>query len=344
MRKSNLMYKLGLAALFAVALQSCQKENGIDNETVVKKPYGLYIGTDMGALLNTNNGIDYKTVFPPDGFKSRALVTSGMNLIWVKGNVHLSEDNGRNFNPTYFQTYSFYLQVQPYFPWQSVILSATNQNRVYLSSIEGRGVVYSDNNGKTWNVDTLFDHGINNNRVTSFTQLQNGTIFMHNLFNDSIYRKDNKDDRWSHANRDSIGLSSIPHLYYLSHIGNDLLTVDLTGNTGVFRSSNNGVSWTQLTGLPDRLLYTAVAPFDQTLLVGTDSAGVYRLEGNQFVPSNAGLEDYTVVYAIAGKEDIYKNDVAKRYVYIATNKGLYRSEDYGRNWSLVKEGSFVALY
>lgn len=343
MRKSYLIYKLGVAVLFAAAFQSCKKENGIDNDTVIKKPYGLYIGTDQGALLNTNDGMNYKTIFPPDGFKSRALVTSGMNILWAKGNLHMSADNGRNFNPTYFDINNFYLQVQPYFPWQPIILSANDQNRVYVSSRVGRGIAISDDNGKTWKNEDQFDDGIANTLFTSFTQLSNGAIFAHNLSNDSLYKKDNKGDKWSYKPaQDALPATGA---FVLGHNTNKLLAMDVTGQSGVYFSDDEGLKWQAYTGLPaNRLLYAIAAPFDAVTLVGTDSMGVYRLENGNFVPSNNGLDDWTVVYAIVGKEDVYKNETNKRYIYIATNKGLYRSEDMGMNWQLVKEGSYVALY
>jgi photosystem II stability/assembly factor-like uncharacterized protein len=166
--------------LFALGFQACKKSNGIDNNIEIQKPYSLYIGTEQGALLNTNSGDSFKTVFPADGYASRALVTSASNIIWVKGNVHLSENNGKNFNPTYTKQNDFYLSVKPYFPWEPLILSATDQNRVYLCSKEGRGIVYSEDNGKTWKVETLFDQYLLANVFTSFTQTSDGKIYAHN--------------------------------------------------------------------------------------------------------------------------------------------------------------------
>jgi hypothetical protein len=72
--------------------------------------------------------------------------------------------------------------------------------------------------------------------------------------------------------------------------------------------------------------------------------GIYRLQGGVFVPSNNGLESRTSVFAITAKDDIFKNEATKRYVYIATDKGIYRSEDLGQNWALVKEGDYRAIY
>ncbi len=341
MRKSYLLYKMSVIALIAVGLQSCKKENGIDNDTVVKKPYGLYVGEEDGSLLNTNDGQAYKTIFPPDGFASRALTTSGNNIIWAKANVHLSEDNGKNFNPTYFLTNAFYLGIRPYIPWQQIILDVPSHDRVYICSSEGKGIALSIDHGKTWKPDTLWDDGISNTIITSLTQLKNGSLFAHNLSDNSVYKRDNKDDRWTKIETTT---ALTPGIYYLSHFNNTLVATDIAGVSGAFFSNDEGRNWTAYTGLPNRLLYTTATPFDQTLLVGTDSQGVYRLDNGQFVPSNNGLETYTTVYAILGKDDIYKNNATKRYVYMATNKGLYRSEDLGQNWVLVKEGSYVALY
>jgi len=346
MRRSQILYSSAFLALCLIAMASCRKQNGIDNDSVIKKPYGLYLTDNNGALFNTNDGILYKTVFPTDGFSQRALTTSGLNIIWVKENVHLSEDNGKNFNPTYKKAYDVPLVAPvppvPYRPWQPMILDVADQNRVYLASTEGKGIVISEDNGKTWMVDTSWDVGVAGKNITSFAELKDGTLFAHNLSKDSLYKRDNKTDRWTRI----APTTALPGAgqFYISHFNNTLVATDLTGGKGAYYSNDNGVTWTAYTGLPARILYATAAPFEQTLLVGTDSNGIYRLQGTTFVPANNGLEDYTTVYSIIGKDDIYKNDATKRYIYIATNKGLYRSEDAGQNWILLQPGHFVGVY
>lgn len=342
MRKYCLIYKLAFLSLSVIAFSSCKKENGIDNNTVVKKPYGLYIGDAEGSLFNTNDGDNYKTVFDPDGFPSRALITSGNNIVWVKGNVHLSEDNGKNFNPTYDRVNAFYFGTSTYLPWQSIILDAPEHHLIYICSIDSKGVAVSRDHGKTWGLDNKWDNGIANGVITSLTQIKSGVVFGHNLDNDSLYRKEDSSDNWSYVKT----VNGLPGsgIFYLSHFNNSLVATDVAGINGVYHSDDEGKNWVAYSGLPNALLYTTASPFDQVLLVGTDSMGIYRLQGGSFIPSNNGLETNTVVYAIVGKEDIYKNEVVKRYVYIATNKGLYRSEDLGQNWALVKPGSYVAVY
>lgn len=334
MRIPNLIYKLAFVGIAAAAFTSCKKENGIDNDTVIKKPYGLYVADSEGSLLNTNDGNLFRAIFPPDGYPPRAIAVSGNNLIWVKSNVHVSTDNGKNFNPEYFFA-------NPLGLWQPVIYNVPSHGRIYLASIEpgSLGVSFSDDNGETWFIDYGWDDGVAAGGISSFAQLKNGQLFARSA--DSLYQRDGKDDKWTHVKP----VNQPAGMGFLSHYNNSLMFVDYTGANGVQGSGDGGVNWTSYSGLPQRPLLSAASPFDQTFLVGTDSMGIYRLDQNgQFVPTNNGLEMNTSVYAITAKDDIYKNNTTKRYVYIATDKGVYRSEDLGQNWYRVKEGDYRAIY
>ncbi|HRO41188.1 MAG TPA: hypothetical protein PL009_00030 [Flavipsychrobacter sp.] len=340
MRRYNQLYKLAFVIFALATAQSCKKSNGIDNNTVIKKPYGLYIGSNTGELLATNDGLTFKTVFGVDRFPYRSIITSGpTNLLFVKGNVHLSENNGQNFNPTYLQ----YATPGIFAPWQSLILNVADHGRIYLSSMDPatRGIVYSEDNGKRWKADGEWEPGAIGGAITSFAQLSNGTLFSFSDANDSLYVRGDKNAKWTHYPQTKVQPTGMS---YLSHFNNTLLLTDYNGPMGVQYSNDSGKIWTKYPGLPNRKLRVTHAPFGRVLLVGTDSMGVYRLENGKFVPSINGLETNTTVYSIVGKEDIYKNSIEKKYIYIATNRGLYRSEDLGFSWALMLEGDFGALY
>jgi hypothetical protein len=135
--------------------------------------------------------------------------------------------------------------------------------------------------------------------------------------------------------------------WYLSHSNNTLLAADYTGAQGVYYSDDGGVTWKAYSGLPtSQEELSCASPLDQVVLAGTDSMGIYRLDPTtgSFVASNNGLKPFTSVYGITGKQDTYKNGVIKRYVYITTNFGLFRSEDMGRNWVLMKTGDMRAIW
>ncbi len=330
--------------MLAFAMQSCNKKNGIENDTILKKPFAIYVADANGSLYLVNSVDTGSLIFPTDGFSARAILVAKDNILFVKSNVFLSEDEGDNFNVTYLKSFNFSfpsLNTQSYKTWQPIIHYAADQERIYLASIEGKGIVFSDDYGKKWTVDTSFDMDVIAGNISSFAQLKNNLLFSYSFVQDSLYRRDNKNDPWTNV----IPVTPLPNApFYLSHYNNELIATDFSGNAGVYHSSDNGVNWTKYNGLPNRILYTTIAPFDQRLFVGTDSSGIYRLESTGFVPANNGLENFTTVYAFAGKDDVYENETKRSYIYAATNKGLYRSQDGGLNWIRVKKGIFTGLF
>jgi hypothetical protein len=87
------------------------------------------------------------------------------------------------------------------------------------------------------------------------------------------------------------------------------------------------------------------AAFGQVLLVGTSQYGMFRVgNGTIFEQVNNGLESNLIVRNITANSDIYKNKAIKQYVYIATNKGIFRSLDLGANWIMVKPDNTVLIY
>lgn len=309
----------------ALTLGSCRKENGIDNNNVISTPYALFFTDSEGTLYKTNDGLEFRNVAFADGFSQRAILTTGNNILMVKQNVFLSTNNGQNFNPVDYTANLFV-------PWQNMLLDVPAQNRVYLASTELYGVKYSEDKGQTWTVDNRWDTAITNHYtpvVESFAQTQDNNLFAWDNTDGRLFKRTGAGEEWK-----EVTTNGVPDgmFWYLGRFANQLLLTDYTGFNGVRYSNDGGQNWNAYIGLPQRPLYTAYAPFDETLLIGTDSMGLYRLEGGIMIPSNNGLDEYTSVYSFAAKKDFYKVGQEKKYVYAATNTGLYRSEDNGRNW------------
>lgn len=347
MRKPYLFYTLALLALSAVALDGCNKRfNGIDNDDELQTPYSVYFSDSSGILYNTNDGeLIKKLVFPADGYPSRAFAVTGpTHMVWVKNNAHVSMNGGTTFGPTYFN-------VNPAAYNQSGLLYARDQERVYIASTQGWGVAYNEKNGDptAWQVEQAsgWDNTITGAvSITSYTQMQNGAIFAYDDINSRLFKKDNKGDAWSEI---AIDTNDFKHFYAgtsisLASYKNVLVAIDSSDSLGVHYSNNDGVDWTQFSGLPKAKIACAGAPFNEELFVGTYYHGLYRLQNGVMVSSNEGLDANTTVRGIKGKIERYKNDSEKRVIYLTTNNGIYRSQDIGRNWVKIKEGNFINVY
>src|SRR5690606_17608049 len=150
-------------------------------------------------------------------------------------------NNGRNFNPRYTD-----VPVTPS-PWPTMLHSAWDQERVYIASTAGRGIFFSDDDGETWIEDQKWDDGLIGTDIQSFSQLSNGIMFAYSNDNDSLYRKDNKDDNWTVTFGNPLPANGT---YYLSNYNNALIATDYTGLNGVHYSLDSGKNWSKYAGLP----------------------------------------------------------------------------------------------
>lgn len=344
MRKGFLPAVLLASVVSFMALQGCKKENaiGIDNDKVVKTPYSLYVADEEGWLVNSTDGETYSSIFPPDGYAPSLIITSGSNLLFLKENLHLSSNNGKNFNPV--------LTTIKKFPWQTMAYNFLGHNRLYITTTNTtNGVSLSKDNGKTWEEDLAWEPNIPPAfNISSFSGLGNNVLFAYSNLNNVMFRKDNAGANWRPVTMEGLFPVDGTEFYLVSN-NNILFLVDYKGIGGVWYSEDEGLHWKRFGQghMPFNHHWNcAVSPDGgKTLVVGTDTTGIYRIEnGSYFVSANVGLEKNTNVYSMTVKKNIYKNDVTRSYVFIATNKGIYRSEDGGKTWDKMSFGAFDGPY
>lgn len=336
-----------VSALLLTTVQACKKEStlGIDNDKVIKTPFSLYAADIDGSLYVSNDGQDYRNIFPADGYPASLILSSDTNLLFVKQNLHLSSNSGRNFNPVYLNV--------NHFPWQSMAYNFKNHNRVYIASKLGKGVAYSNDNGKSWQTDTAWDANVPPSfLISSFAGLTDkNSLFCFSNKNNVLFKKDGENANWTAITAQGFFPVSGTEFYLVSN-ESTLFLVDYNGKGGVWYSQDEGVNWVQFgQGALPKNKHWNCAISNQggtSLIVGTENAGAYQIENNSFVSALGGLEIATSVYSIAAHSNTFKNESVKPYVFIGTNRGIYRSEDNGRNWDRVTYGvldkKMVAVY
>lgn len=140
---------------------------------------------------------------------------------------------------------------------------------------------------------------------------------------------------------------TFPGFFTLGHYNNRLIAIDQTCHNGAWYSDDTGRRWFKYPGLPANTpLLCISSPFEQVCLIGTYGQGLYILNVNtqSFQQNNSGLGKNLIVRSITAKENIYKNTTKKRYIYLATNQGIYQSSDDGINWIMTIPGNYVSIY
>jgi len=106
---------------------------------------------------------------------------------------------------------------------------------------------------------------------------------------------------------------------------------DISGNGAIFTSTNQGKSWTNITGtLTGRVLDIAVDPKDTSKVYAATYAGVWKSEN--------GGTSWTGTYRAGNAACLFVHPTAPNIVYAATYDGLLVSKNYGATWSAFDEG------
>ncbi len=371
---------LSLAALSGLALlSSCSKKsNTINNDQVIITPYTMYFSDTTGAIYNTNDGKIAKLVVASDGYPIRSIVTDGKSILVVKPNMYVSMNNGVNFNYSYKAMYLSSILHKDVLGKtidlnQSMLVNVPSWAHSYASSVDpanGLGIIWNADFGAfgKWinedyydTIQVVWPHAY----VTTFTVLKNGTLIAMDptweggappIRRQRCFYRPELQARWKEATlKDTINVlprnadlgNSNGSWFSLGHLNNEVIAIDNIGNNGAWYSDDICQTWFPFSGLPANTpLMSICSPFEEVCLIGTDGKGVYLLNPNTntFQPSNNGLPANLSVRGITYKENIYKNDNSQRFVYISTNKGIYRSSDMGVNWQLTIQGNFINIY
>lgn len=364
----------------AVSFFGCSKTSDtINNGQTIQTPYSLYFTDSAGVLYNTNDGKSAKVIFTSDGKPSRALITSGPNILWIKGqdiampgpSMYYSSNNGKSFNRSYDSIKSV--------PMVTVKGKIVNLNQSMVQYIPAWDATYCVSNDPDpqnlfgfagnprhaepgyWHREDYYDTiqitDLHNISVTSFALLKNNTQIAFDAIHNPnrVFSRTALLDRMQEVYPTGAALPAPSSTVFFSvgHINNRLVAIDnlggavAGGGSAAYYSDDLGRSWTPYSGLPANTPMQCIAsPFEQVCLVGTDGAGIYMLNQNTntFETRNNGLPENCSVRGIAFKENIYKNGTKAQFVYITTNTGLYQSTDMGNNWIKTIPGNLVSIY
>ncbi len=237
-------------------------------------------------------------------------------------------------------------------------------NRIYISTDSGEdsvgGVWYSDD-AKSWKP---MNEGLVDGRIHKFANI--GTTLVVGTGEGVAYRKKAADNSWhpinspfnaqpnkaeqigkSHTSKSDSDLihnqnsssrfrldsfAVMDNLFYMGALSNKNVGALSNKAGGLFRSDDEGDSWTRVPVNEMNHLVYAMDVFGSTLYAGTAGGGVFRSDdkGDSWIPVREGMTDQFVTTLVAVDGDT---------VFAGTwEVGVFKTEDGGNSWKEVNTG------
>ncbi len=296
---------------------------------------GIFRSIDLGdSWISANVGLPFE---PGEGLSAAAFAQK-RNMLYVgtTDGLYASTDDG--------DTWHHIPTLQTYVSVSGVVIIG---NRIYISTLED-GVWHSDDDGDSW---IPMNDGLANMSIREFSRI--GTTLVAGTEN-GAFRKKADEDVWTSINagfveqpinmepinsaRVASGLDPVPIGLFPSGLRVDsftamgnLLYIGIliggnSGDSGVFRSDDEGDTWTRITTEEMTHTVEGLTAFGTTLYASTFGGGVFRSEdsGDSWTTVNNGLTDQTVSALLAVSEDT---------VFVGTlDGGVFSTTDGGNSW------------
>jgi photosystem II stability/assembly factor-like uncharacterized protein len=270
-------------------------------EAIAGNEANIFTGTHSnGVFLSTDGGTTWTALSSglPAGTITYSFALNGSNIFAGTNNnwgIYLSINNGTTWTQTGLTGIAI----------NCITVSGSNM----LVGTNGYGVYLSTDNGTNW---TTANTGLDNKYVTTFamigTNLFAGTLGGTNY---GVFASADNGTTWAHAVMTGFASANISTL---SAIGTNLFAGT---STGMYLSTDNGTSWTQVnTGLTNLNVRSAIVS-GSNLFVGTNGGGVYLSTDNG--------TSWTIVKTGLGNLYVYSLAIIGTDLYAGTlGSGIWR--------------------
>ncbi|MBM2840757.1 MAG: hypothetical protein HW412_1285, partial [Bacteroidetes bacterium] len=185
-----------------------------------------------------------------------------------------------------------------------------------------RGIFRSVNNGASWIPTNLTTDLVFCLAVKSSNEMYAGAV----NGNFSIARSTNDGVTWSPVPLPGLSIGSLA----INPVNGYVFAGTLT--EGVYRSTDNGISWFRMSnGLNDLVIPSMAASPNGTVFAGTQNNGLYLSmdNGGNWIPAGSGVPSPTIA-ALAVN--------ASGHIFAGIINGIFRSTNNGNSWNPVNTG------
>lgn len=313
---------------------------GIGGTVYALEAIGNYIfaGTSSGGVFfsddNGNTWINRNGAFP--NMKVRSMAVHG-TTIFVGTNgapnagIYQSSDNGLNWTDVTQQISNNYFYE----------VGALTTNGTHLFAGTSEGVLISSLNNVSPTSWSLYNHGLSNQSYRRIGTLKiKGNIIYAGLYGFGVWTSATDSAYWTDIS------SNMP-----DNLDN-ILALDITsstmfaGNLVLFRSSDNGVTWTQpnQTIFNNKFIY-AISSRANEVYVGTEGAGVFLStdQGNTWISYNQGFLDNQGNW-LCNQINVRAMLLTNTHIFVGTDCGVWRRSLPVSGTNEIRQNNFFTLY
>jgi hypothetical protein len=347
---SNKQIVLAALVVAMLATTACVKQptEPIDNTGTLLAPYTLLVGSTNNSLYKTNDGISFDFIKPGGGSWSQSVMAVDTNIVFVNNSINVGSGMRLPFYapqtqtgfPVLIKNGTIYKQGYP----NMSFYDAANKNAYVCGLFELResnatGIV------GTWNASPFT--GTVPATPTSVAKTANGDVFTWTI-GGKLYKKTGGLGNFTQVTITTAPPTAAGQFYFLSAVEDKLLLSDYTNTAGIYYSTNGGVTWSILAGIPlgNDVTFGKGMQYTNQYFTALDTIGLYRWDygNNILVREGLDLPKNIRIYDMVSKRNVYRTGLSKIYYYLATDQGLYKSDNDGNNWTMIKSGEYSALY
>ncbi len=276
----------------------------------------IYAGTSRSIFKSTDQGLSWNKVhnsFPPNGY-AEDITLDGSNNIYVAqnfGGVYKSTNGGNSWT-----------QINSGLPSSKDIKRVGfTSNNILLAADQYRGIYKSTNFGADWvQSNTGFDSSY---FVSSFSSNSAGVIFL-STFGNGPFKSTDNGNSWVSIKGDL----TLNYCYEIDlNAGGDLF---LAIAQQLYKSTNGGVNWTNITTMFNGLSFLGVyVDNNNNVWAGTVNSGIIKSTdgGTNWVNYTNGLTSTLIQSLVA--------DASGNLFAAIPGKGLYSSTNNGQTWNKI---------
>ncbi|MCG9131311.1 hypothetical protein J5I95_06465 [Candidatus Poribacteria bacterium] len=266
---------------------------------------GIFRSTDRGNTWTpVNTGLHFE---PGEGFTGVTAFAQKGDTFYAgtRRTLYASTDGGNTWHP-----------VSNFQEHESISGIVIIGDRIYVGTLN-TGVWYSDDDGDSW---LQVNDGFGPMLIRELSRI--GTTLVAGA-GDRVFRKRDNADELNAVHDDFVlgQIDAFAAMENLLYVGGRV-----RNGAGLFRSNDEGDSWTRIAVKEMAHTITTLAVFGEMLYAGTYGSGVFRSDdkGNSWTAANTGLTDRTVSTLLVVNEDT---------VFAGTAEGgIFRTMDGGDSW------------